>query len=90
MAEREREAREAPEPERYHAEYVPLPSGGSLAGGPAGGDQRERAAQLEADQRNARPCEPGSLPGVGQERLLLRIDPGPATPMDEMEPICFA
>ena len=27
MAEREREARDAPEAERYHAEYVPLPGG---------------------------------------------------------------
>src|SRR5829696_1985185 len=27
MAEREREAHDAPEAERYHAEYVPLPSG---------------------------------------------------------------
>ena len=31
MAEREREAREAPEAERYHAEYVPLPGGGEGA-----------------------------------------------------------
>jgi len=27
MAERDREAHDAPEAERYHAEYVPLPSG---------------------------------------------------------------
>ncbi len=27
MAERQREARDAPEAERYHAEYVPLPGG---------------------------------------------------------------
>jgi hypothetical protein len=31
MAEREREAREAPEAERYHAEYVPLSGGGEGA-----------------------------------------------------------
>jgi hypothetical protein len=31
MAEREREARDTPEPERYHAEYVPLPGGGESA-----------------------------------------------------------
>jgi hypothetical protein len=31
MAEREREARGAPEPERYYAEYVPLPGGGEGA-----------------------------------------------------------
>jgi hypothetical protein len=29
MAEREREARDVPEPERYHAEYVPLPGDGA-------------------------------------------------------------
>src|SRR5918997_1387145 len=47
--------------------------GGCLAGSLAGGDQRERPAQLEADQRHPGPDEPGPLPGVGQERLLLRI-----------------
>jgi hypothetical protein len=31
MAEREREAEGVPEPERYHAEYVPLPGGGEGA-----------------------------------------------------------
>ena len=31
MAEREREARDAPEPERYFAEYIPLPGGGEGA-----------------------------------------------------------
>ena len=31
MAEREREAHGAPEAERYHAEYVPLPGGGEGA-----------------------------------------------------------
>src|ERR687894_390333 len=38
---------------------------GCLAGGLAGGAQRERQAQLEADQRRPRPDEPGPLPGVG-------------------------
>jgi hypothetical protein len=31
MAERQREAHDAPEAERYHAEYVPLPGGGGVA-----------------------------------------------------------
>ena len=44
MAEREREARGAPEAERYHAEYVPLP----------GGEGASLAALQEALNENAR------------------------------------
>ena len=45
MAEREREARDVPEPERYHAEYVPLTGGGEGA---------SLAALQEAINENAR------------------------------------
>jgi hypothetical protein len=45
MAERERQARNAPEAERYHAEYVPLPGGGEGA---------SLAALQEALNENAR------------------------------------
>ena len=44
MAEREREARDVPEPERYHAEYVPLP----------GGEGASLVALQEALNENAR------------------------------------
>ncbi len=44
MAEREREARDAPEAERYHAEYVPLP----------GGEGASLVALQEALNENAR------------------------------------
>src|SRR3712207_6365243 len=51
--------------------------GGRPAGGPAGGAQRERQAQLEADQRCSGPDESGSLPSVGHDRLFLRVGLSP-------------
>src|SRR5215210_3874424 len=47
--------------------------GGCVANCAAGGDQRERQAQLEADQRLPRPVGRGPLPGLGHDRLLLRL-----------------
>src|SRR3712207_5116867 len=47
---------------------------GRLAGGAAGGHQRERQAQLEARKRYPRPDEPGPVPDLGHHGLLLRID----------------
>src|SRR5215203_1207494 len=48
--------------------------GGLRRGGPAGGDQRGSAPELEADQRDARPNEQGRHPSVGHVRVLLRLE----------------
>src|SRR5687768_13452994 len=50
---------------------------GLSTGGLASGHQREGEAKVAADKRYAKPDEPGSLPGVGCVRVLLRLGPLP-------------
>jgi hypothetical protein len=57
MTEHQRQAAERPAAERYYAQYAALEvgPGGFPRDGPARGDQRGSAPELEADQRDERP-----------------------------------
>ena len=86
MTEHQREAPDRPEAERYYAQYSSLEAGpeDTSEAALAGGHQRRRETELEADQGDERPHERGRLPSVGYVGVLLRLAPPARAPASSL------